>query len=128
MGVVEVISTDKAPRPIAPYSQAVRAGPYLYISGQVAINPDTGRVDGDDIEAQTRRVIENIKAILDAVGRDLRNIIKVTVYLSDRGDYDRFNKVYGEYFRDWRPARTTVEAKPPRDGLLIEMDAIAYIE
>ena len=125
--MIRIVSTDKAPKPIAPYSQAVRVGPYLYISGQVAINPETGLVEDKDIKGQTKRVIENILAILRAEGGDLNNIIKVTVYLADKNYYKDFNEVYGEYFKNWRPSRTTVEAKPPRDDLLIEMDAIAYL-
>ncbi len=125
---MEVISTDKAPKPLAPYSQAIKAGNVLYISGQVAIDPETNELVGDDISTQTERVIKNVIEIVKAAGGDVRNIVKVTVYLSDPKFYGDFNKVYAKYFDKWRPARTTVAAKPPREDLLIEMDAIAVLE
>jgi len=124
----KVIYTDKAPKPLAKYSQGIRVGSLIFVSGQVAIDPETGKLIKGDIKAQTRRVLENIKAILEAEGASLKDVIKVTVYLADKKLYKEFNEVYGEYFSEDPPARTTVEAKPPAEDTLIEMDVIAYIE
>lgn len=125
---MEVIHTEDAPTPLAAYSQAIKVGDTLYISGQVAIDPKTNRLAAEDIAGQTDRVIKNILEIVKAAGGDLKNIVKVNVYLAKPEDYSEFNKVYSKYFSEWRPARTTVAAKPPREDLLIEMDAIAIIK
>lgn len=124
----EIIATDKAPRPLASYSQAVRVCRFIFVSGQVPIDPETGKVVNGGIREQTRRVIENVKAVLEAARASLENVVKVTVYLADRRLYKEFNEVYSEYFGENPPARTTVEAKPPSDEMLIEMDVIAYVE
>ncbi len=123
----KIIYTEEAPKPLAAYSQAIKAGNTLYISGQVAIDPSNGQVVGKDIKEQTDRVIKNILAIVKAAGGDLKNIVKINVYLSKPDLYKEFNEIYSKYFNEWRPARTTVAAKPPREDLLIEMDAIAII-
>jgi len=124
----KIISTDKAPKPLAAYSQAVKVGSMLYVSGQVAIDPKTGELVNGGIREQTEQVIKNIVAIVEAAGGTLENIIKINVYLADKKYYSGFNEVYRRYFNVNPPARTTVEAKPPKEEILIEMDAIAYVE
>jgi 2-iminobutanoate/2-iminopropanoate deaminase len=126
--VKEVIYTDKAPKPIGPYSQAIKVGSWLFLSGQIPIDPRSGDIIEGDIEVQTRRVLENIKAILENAGFTLGDIVKVTVYLVDLNDFPRFNKVYSEYFKDKPPARTTVQVAALPRSVRIEIDAIAYKE
>lgn len=126
--VKEIIFTEEAPRPIGPYSQAVRVGSWLFISGQIALDPVTGNIVEDDIEVQTKRVIENIRAILEASGYTLSDIVKVTVYLVDLNDFPKFNKIYSEYFREKPPARTTVQVSALPRNAKIEIDVIAYRE
>ena len=123
----EVISTDKAPRPVAPYSQAIKAGDFLFISGQVAIDPATGRVVEGGIKEQTRRILENIKAILEAAGASFDNVVKVTVFLTNPDDFKAMNEVYGEYFKEDPPARSTVAVQLAAKEFLIEIEAIAYL-
>lgn len=125
---MEVIYTNKAPTPLAAYSQAIKIGNTLYISGQVAIDPETNKVVGNTISEQTERVIKNILEIVKAAGGTLEDIVKVNVYLAKPEFYREFNEVYGRFFNKWRPARTTVAVQLPREDLLIEMDAIAIIE
>jgi|Deesub1362B_J571_1020462.scaffolds.fasta_scaffold00003_652 2-iminobutanoate/2-iminopropanoate deaminase len=124
----EAIFTEKAPRPLAKYSQAIRVGKLLFISGQVAIDPETGILVGNDIKTQTIRVIENIMAIIKKAGGTLDNIVKINVYLADAAFYREFNEIYNKYFKDVPPARTTIATSLPGKKYLIEMDAIAYIE
>ncbi|RLE59666.1 MAG: deaminase [Thermoprotei archaeon] len=122
----EIIYTGKAPKPIGPYSQAVKVGGFLFGSGQIAIDPATGELVRGDIKAQTRRVMENIKAILESSGYTLKDVVKVTVFLKNIEDFKDFNEVYGEYFREGPPARTTVEVSRLPKDVLIEVDFIAY--
>jgi 2-iminobutanoate/2-iminopropanoate deaminase len=124
----EVVYTDKAPKPIGPYSQAVKVGPWLFLSGQIPIDPRSGEVVDGDIEVQTRRVLENVKAILESIGYTLDDVVKVTVYLADLKDFPRFNNVYSEYFKDKPPARTTVQVAGLPRNAKIEIDVIAYKE
>ena len=124
----EVIYTENAPKPLANYSQAIKIGNLIFVSGQVAIDPKTGKLIEGGIKEQTKRVIENIKAILEAAGSSLKDGVKVTVYLANKDLYREFNEVYNEYFRENPPSRTTVEAKPPSEKMLIEMDVIAYVK
>ncbi len=121
----EIVSTDAAPRAIGPYSQAIRAGGFLFLSGQVALDPRTGQLVGSDIKQQTRQVLENVRAILEAAGSSLRQVVKCTVFLVDMNDFGPMNEEYGSFFQDQPPARTTVQvAKLPR-GALVEIDVIA---
>jgi 2-iminobutanoate/2-iminopropanoate deaminase len=123
----EIIYTKNAPEPIGPYSQAIKFnGHIIFTSGQVAIDPATGNLAGNTVKEQTRRVIENLKNILEASGSDLSKVIKTTVYLKNIGDFPEMNEVYNEYFGESKPARSTIEAaRFPKDSLL-EMDAVAY--
>jgi 2-iminobutanoate/2-iminopropanoate deaminase len=131
----KIVSTDRAPKAIGPYSQAViddmsRPGSrqLVFLSGQIAIDPSTGHVIQSDIAAQTERVLENIKAVLEAAGASFDSVLKTTVYLKDMDDFSKMNEVYGRYFKENPPARSTVQAaKLPRD-VMVEIDAIAAVE
>ena len=124
------ISTEKAPAAIGPYSQAVRVGDFLYSSGQVALDPATGQIVAGGIEAQTVRVLENLKAVLKAAGASLGQVFKTTVFLKDMNDFAAMNAVYGKYLalEGWiAPARSTVEvARLPKDAL-VEIEVIAAL-
>ena len=121
----KVIETDMAPKAIGPYSQAIQAGDLIFVSGQIPIDPVTGkRVEGG-IEDQRRRVLDNIKGLLDSQGAGMVDVIKVTIFLKDMSDFSRVNEIYATYFPSSPPARSTVEvARLPRD-VLIEIEAIA---
>jgi 2-iminobutanoate/2-iminopropanoate deaminase len=122
----KVIFTEQAVTPVGPYSQAVRAGDLLYISGTVPIDPKTGEVVEREIRVQTRQVMENIKAIVEAAGGTMNDLVKVNVHLSDAKDWPVMNEVYREFFGDYLPARMAMEAKPPLE-FLVDIDAIAYL-
>lgn len=124
----EIIATDKAPKAIGPYSQAVKVGNFIFISGQIPIDPKTGEIAGDDIITQTKRVLENIKAVLEATGATLTNVVKTTVYLADMSDFKAMNETYKTYFTDNPPARSTVEVSKLPKGPKIEIDVIVYVE
>jgi 2-iminobutanoate/2-iminopropanoate deaminase len=123
---MQAVKTEKAPLPIGPYSQAVRAGDFLFISGQVGVNPKTKTIVNGGIEAQTRQTLQNIGAILDAAGLSFEKVVKVTVFLADMKDFRKMNDVYGTYFKTNAPARTTVEAQLPVGDAVVEIDAIVY--
>jgi len=121
----EVIATSEAPSAIGPYSQAIRAAGMIFTSGQVAIDPATQQVVAGDVGAQTERVLRNLDAILRAAGSSLGNVVRCTVFLKNMGDFAAMNEVYGKYFKEAPPARSTVEvARLPRE-VLVEIDAIA---
>ncbi|MCD6509635.1 MAG: RidA family protein [Thermoprotei archaeon] len=122
----EVILTERAPRPIGPYSQAIKVGPFIFGSGQIPIDPNTGAMVKGDIRVQTRRVMENIRAILESVGYSMDDIVFVTVFLRNLGDFNAFNEEYSKYFRSAPPARTTVEVSNLPKGALLEVNFIAY--
>jgi len=125
--VKEIISTDKAPKAIGPYSQAVRAGGFLFTAGQIALDPASGQLVEGDVARQTTRVMENLKAIVEAAGSSLDRAVKATVYLKDMGDFAAMNEVYGRYFASNPPARSTVEAaRLPRD-VRVEIDLIVAL-
>lgn len=121
----KLIRTTGAPQPIGPYSQAVEAGNFLFISGQGAIDPQTSKMVTGDIEAQTRRTLENVKSIVEAAGFAMKDVVKVSVFLRKTADFQKMNAVYKEYFAESPPARTTVEAVLPVADMLIEIDVIA---
>lgn len=123
----EIVFTEKAPRPVGQYSQAVKAGGFLFISGQIAINPSTGKIEGKTVAEQTRRILQNVKAILESQNASLKDVVKVTVYLSKPEDFSEMNRVYSEFFTESPPARATVAANIPGEGALLEIDFIAYI-
>ena len=123
----EIISTDKAPKAIGPYSQAVRAGGFLFTAGQIALDPATGQIVEGDVARQTERVMQNLKAIVEAAGSSLDRAVKATVYLKDMGEFAAMNEVYGRYFASNPPARSTVEAaRLPRD-VRVEIDLIVAL-
>jgi 2-iminobutanoate/2-iminopropanoate deaminase len=124
----QLISTPNAPSAIGPYSQAIRAGNFLFVSGQISIDPSTGKlIDDKTIQGQTRRVLQNLIAIVEAAGGSAQNIVKTTVFLRDMGDFAEMNAVYSTFFSASPPARSTVEAaRLPRD-VSIEIDCIAVI-
>jgi 2-iminobutanoate/2-iminopropanoate deaminase len=120
-----VVTTDRGPKPIGPYSQAVKANGFIYLSGQVALDPRSGEMAGADIRQQTERVLENIKGILEAAGANLHHVIKVTVFLKAMNDFPAMNEVYARYFTTAPPARSTVQvSRLPKDAL-VEIEAIA---
>jgi len=120
-----VIESNDAPKAIGPYSQGIKAGGFVFVSGQVAIDPATQQVVAGDIKAQTERVCQNLKAILEAAGTDLESVVKSTVYLRSMADFAAMNEVYGKYFKNEPPARATVAvAGLPRD-VQVEIDVIA---
>jgi 2-iminobutanoate/2-iminopropanoate deaminase len=121
----EVISTEKGPKAIGPYSQAIKANGFVFISGQTAFDPSTGKPIEGDTAKQTERIFENLKAILDAAGSSLDRVVKVSVFLQDMNDFSAMNEVYARYFLVNPPARSTVEvSRLPRD-FLVEIDLIA---
>lgn len=121
----DIVKTDAAPQAIGPYSQAIKANGFVFVSGQTALDPRTGQMVGQDIKTQTRRVLDNIKAVLQAAGISLDHVVRCSVFLKDMNDFGPMNEEYGSYFRELPPARTTVQvAKLPRDAL-VEIDAIA---
>ncbi len=120
-----IISTDKAPAAIGPYSQAVKTGNLLFCSGQVGIDPATGKLCGSDIKAQTLQVIKNIREVLDTAGLDLSDIVKTTVFLSNMDDFPVVNEIYGKEFGQHRPARSTVQVAGLPLKALIEIECIA---
>src|SRR6266508_5927371 len=119
------IMTRSGASPIEPYSQGLRVGDFIFVSGQGPLDPTTGQIVGETIEEQTARVLENIKAILDAGGATLADVVKVSAHLSDLAMFERYNKVYATYFPNPKPARTTVGSQLL--GILVEIDAIAYV-
>ena len=123
----KIVSTEKAPQAIGPYSQAVIHNGLAYLSGQIPLDPATNQLVSGDIAVQTERVLENIKAVLEASGASLESVLKTTVYLKDMGDFPKMNEIYGRYFTQNPPARATVQAaRLPRD-VAVEIDAIAAV-
>jgi len=123
--VKEVITSEAAPKAVGPYSQAIKTGNFLFLSGQLPLDPQTGNVIGDDIETQTRQSIENIRSILSSIGASLSDVIKTTVLLKDIGHFSQMNQTYQEYFNTDAPARSCFEVlRLPKDAL-IEIESIA---
>jgi 2-iminobutanoate/2-iminopropanoate deaminase len=123
----KIISTEQAPKAIGPYSQAVVSNGIAYLSGQIPNDPVTGQLVEGDIAAQTERVLQNLKAVLEACGASMESVLKVSVFLKDMADFPKMNEVYGRYFASNPPARSTVQAaRLPRD-VSVEIDAIASV-
>jgi 2-iminobutanoate/2-iminopropanoate deaminase len=119
------VNTDRGPKPIGPYSQAIKANGFVFLSGQVALDPKTGEMAGSDIRQQTERVFENIKGILEAAGANLHHVVKATVFLKDLNDFSAMNEVYARYFTSAPPARSTVQvSRLPKDAL-VEIEVTA---
>jgi 2-iminobutanoate/2-iminopropanoate deaminase len=121
----ETVATDKAPKAIGPYEQAIKVGEFVYTAGQIPIDPQTGNLVEGDIAAQTRRVLENLKAVLEAAGSSLDRVVKATVFLKNMADFAAMNEVYAEYLGKTKPARSTVAVAELPRGALIEIDFVA---
>ncbi len=119
------ISTDRAPKAIGPYSQGIAAGEFLFLSGQVPLDPATGSLLKGTVQEEVARVLENLKAVLEAAGSSLDRVVRTTVFLTDLTDFEAMNEVYGRYFGAIRPARSTVQVSALPRGARIEIDAIA---
>ena len=123
----DIVLTDRGPKPIGPYSQAIKSNGFVFVSGQVALDPRSGEFAGPDVHQQTERVLENLKAILEASGVSLHHVVKTTVFLKDMNDFAAMNEVYARYFTAAPPARSTVQAaRLPKDAL-VEIDVIAFL-
>lgn len=125
--MMKKISTDKAPAAIGPYSQGIIANGMLFASGQIAINPATGQIEGEDIVAQTTQVMKNIGALLEAAGVDYTKVVKTTCFLADMDDFATFNEIYAQYFTE-KPARSCVAVKTLPKNVLCEVEVIAVVE
>jgi len=123
----EVIISEKAPRPVGPYSQAIKIGNLIFVAGQGPLDPETGKIVRGDIREQTKQTFKNIEAILNAAGLTLEHIVKVSVFLKNINDFNKMNESYATLFKRDPPARTTVEANLPREGMLIEADVVAAL-
>ena len=124
---VDRITAPGAPNPQGPYSHAVKAGGFVYVSGQAALDPETSEPIGGTVAEETRQTLENVKAILEASGATMEDVVKCSVFLADIRDFAEMNGVYAEYFGGAKPARTTVQATLPAAGLKVEIDCIAYL-
>ncbi len=123
----EIISTSHAPKPIGPYSQGVIAGGFLFVSGQIPLDPETGKIVSGSFEDKARRAIENLLSIVRKAGGKAEDIVRVTVYLKDIEKYGSFNKVYSSYFKEKPPSRVVVAVRDIPGNADLELDAIAYI-
>ena len=120
----KVVSTSKAPKALGPYSQAVKVGGFVFCAGQIGIDPKTGELK-EGVEEQTRQVLQNLKAVLEASGSSLERVVKTTIYLKNVKDFEKVNKIYAEYFGKIKPARATVEVSNLPKGALVEIEAVA---
>jgi len=124
----KIISTNEAPAAIGPYSQAVRSGTFLFCSGQIPLDPKSGQIVPGDIDAQTRRVLNNIAAVLRAEGATFEDVVKTTIFLTDLADFQTVNEIYGSYFKNQPPARSTVQVAALPKGARIEIEVIAVVK
>jgi 2-iminobutanoate/2-iminopropanoate deaminase len=122
---MEPISTDKAPAAVGPYSQAINTGETLYCSGQIGLVPETGKLAGEDLQRQTRQLLSNMAAVLEAAGFRLEDIVKTTVFLADINDFGVFNQIYADFLDPHKPARSTVQVAALPLGALVEIECIA---
>jgi 2-iminobutanoate/2-iminopropanoate deaminase len=125
--VIETIATDRGPKAIGPYSQAVRANGFVFLSGQIPLDPKTQQVVEGDATVQTERVLENLKAVVEAAGSSLQHVVKTTVFLADLNDFAAMNEVYSRYFVTHPPARSTVEVSKLPRNVRVEIDLIALL-
>lgn len=121
------ISTAKAPQAVGPYSQGIRAGAFLFVSGQVPLDPESGELIPGDIAQQTGRALENLKAVVEAAGATLDDVVKTTVYLRNMGDFSRVNEIYERFFEEPPPARAAIEVSNLPKGADIEIEGVAYL-
>lgn len=122
----EEIRSERAAPPVGPYSQGIRVGDLVFVSGQVPVDPETSAIVGDTIEAQTERTLANIEAVLEAAGATMADVVKTTVHLSDLANFAQFNEVYARAFPDPKPARTTVGSSLP-GAIMVEIDVVAHV-
>jgi 2-iminobutanoate/2-iminopropanoate deaminase len=123
--IMEIISTSKAPAAVGPYSQAVRTGNLLFCSGQIPINPATGKIEATDVEGQATQVLANVKGLLSGVGLEMKNVVKATMFLQDMGDFAKVNALYEAGFEGHKPARSTIQVAKLPLGALVEIEVIA---
>jgi 2-iminobutanoate/2-iminopropanoate deaminase len=123
----EIVSTEKAPAAVGPYSQGVRAGDFVFTAGQVPLDPETGRLVEGGIEEQTRQVMQNLSQVLEAAGSSLTNVVKTTIFVTDIGDFATVNQVYGSFFPANPPARSTVQVAALPVGARVEIEAVAMV-
>lgn len=123
---MEYLHTNNAPAAIGPYSQAIKIGNFIFTSGQIALTPD-GNMREEDIEIQTRQVLTNLKNILESAGSSLQKVVKTTIFLANMDDFAKVNEIYGDFFEEHKPARSTVAVKTLPKNALIEIEAVATI-
>ena len=123
----EIVNTSKAPNAIGPYSQAIKINKMVFLSGQIAIDPKTQRFIDGDIETQTKRVLDNLKSVIEASGCSLENVVKTTIYITDMNDFSKVNEIYASYFSSGKPARSTVCVAALPKNAKVEIDAIAEV-
>lgn len=121
------IYTEKAPKPVGPYSQAIQAGSMLFCSGQIPLDPQSGQIVGQDVATQAKQVMENMKAVLEAAGSSFKQVVKTTIFLKSMGDFPKVNEVYAAYFKEPFPARSTIEVSRLPKDVLVEVEAIAIL-
>ena len=121
----KIVKTDKAPAPVGPYNQAIISGDFIFTAGQIALDPESGELEGADIKLQTERVIQNMKAVLEEAGSELSKVVKTTVFLKNMDDFMAMNEVYARYFSDEAPARSAVEVSRLPKDVLVEIECIA---
>lgn len=126
MKMKEVYVTDKAPRPVGPYSQVIKAGGFLFLAGQIPLTPENVMNEGDVVQ-QSHQVMKNLQAVLEKAGATLNHVVKTTIFLADLNDFEVVNKVYAEYFQEPYPARSTIQAARLPKGARLEIDAIAIL-
>jgi len=127
MSSKEIVNTSKAPNVIGPYSQAIKINKMVFLSGQIAIDPNTQQFIDGDIETQTKRVLDNLKSVIEASGSNLESVVKTTIYLTDMNDFSKVNEIYASYFSSGKPARSTVCVAALPKNAKVEIDAIAEV-
>ena len=123
----QIILTKDAPSPVGPYSQAIKVDGWIFVSGQIPLDPQTGKMVEGDITAQTRRVLENLRAVLKAAGASMKDVVKTTVYMTDLGEFAEMNKVFAEFFTEGAPARAAMEVSSLPKGSSVEIECIARV-